>query len=105
MTPTTLDLEAIALADARFGRLRPRVLARISRLLAAAAIDPAGVACTLEGDVSTLTVILELPVPVSGGLEQALGVRVLDAVHSSGLTFGTVAVVVRGPQRAGAGGA
>jgi hypothetical protein len=81
-------------ADARIGELRPLLVARITPLLFAAGIDASEVTCSLADDASAVSVILDLPRPVNRGLEHALGVRVLDAVHACGRTFGRVNVVV-----------
>jgi hypothetical protein len=91
---TTFGTERTAEPNAPIGDLRPLVLARIAPLLSAAGIDPAQVTCDFTGDTSSASVILELPRPVSQGVEHALGVRVLDAVHACGRTFGRVEVVV-----------
>ena len=70
---------------------------RIAVLLASAAIDPATVGCRIESDVNRLDVHLQLPIAVSRGVEQALAVRVLDAVRDTGRTFGKVDVHVHAP--------
>jgi hypothetical protein len=80
-------------------RIRDEVTARIGPLLAAARIDPGEVDCRIDdvGSVpSGLAVHLRLPVPVPRTLEQALAVRVLDAVRCGGRTQGNVDVHVHG---------
>ena len=91
----TFGTEPTTEADARIGELHPLVVARIAPLLSAAGMDPSGVTCRFAGDASAASVILDLPRPVNRGLEHALGVRVMDAVHAyGGPTFGRVNVVV-----------
>ena len=65
-----------------------------SAVIAAAGIDPATARCRIERDGSSLEVHIDLPEAVSQGVEHALAVRVLDAVHSSGRTFGDINVYV-----------
>jgi len=77
--------------------LRPlyrNIAARISALVNASAVDPGNVHCHIESDGHHLDVHLDLPVPVARGIEQALAVRVLDAVRDTGRTFGRVDVHV-----------
>ena len=58
------------------------------------ASTPTAVDCTIEGGPSSLEVHLDLPEPVGLRLEHALAVRVLDAVRSSGRTYGQIDVSV-----------
>jgi hypothetical protein len=67
---------------------------RIAALLTSVAIDRERVRCRIEATGHRLDVHLDLPVAVTRGMEQALAVRVLDAVRSSGRTFGNVDVHV-----------
>lgn len=67
---------------------------RIAALLSSVAIDRDSVRCRIETTGHRLDVHLELPAAVTRGMEQALAVRVLDAVRSSGRTFGNVDVHV-----------
>ncbi len=67
--------------------LRLAVLARVRRTLA----DAAGVDCTIVPDGPRLRVCLTGP-PIDHRVEQALAVRVLDAVRSMDRTFGQVDV-------------
>jgi hypothetical protein len=79
------------------GGLEPlytKIHERIAALLTSVAIDPASIRCRIEPSGHRLDVHLELPVVVTRGMEQALAVRVLDAVRSSGRTFGNVDVHV-----------
>jgi hypothetical protein len=55
------------------------------------------VQCRIEETGHRLDVHLDLPTAVTRGMEQALAVRVLDAVRSSGRTFGNVDVHVHRP--------
>lgn len=81
-------------AERRFDSLRSLVTARTSSLLASAGIDPARVDCTVEETPGSLDVHLHLPSAVTRGVEQALAVRVLDAVRADGRTYGRVDVHV-----------
>ncbi len=82
-------------AEHRFDELGELIRSRIARLLTAAAIDPADVACSFEETATSLDVHLVLPTTVSLGLQQALAVRVLDAVRVDVRTYGRVDVHVR----------
>jgi len=64
---------------------------RIAGALRATTIDPASVACRVERDGPRLHVRLTGP-PVGRRVEHALAVRVLDAIHSNGRTYGNVDV-------------
>lgn len=70
---------------------------RIAALLTSGAIDRDSVQCRIEETGHRLDVHLELPTAVTRGMEQALAVRVLDAVRGSGRTFGNVDVHVHRP--------
>jgi hypothetical protein len=88
-------------ADRAYDPLRENVRTKILPLLAAAGVDPALVGCDVEPDAFALNVHLDVPVVVDTALEQALGVRVLDAVRASGRTYGQVHVQVHHPGRSG----
>jgi hypothetical protein len=74
--------------------LRRAIRARISALLQASGIDPGTVEVTIGGGPASLDVHLDLPEPVGVRAEHALAVRVLDAVRSSGRTYGRIDVSV-----------
>ncbi len=80
-----------------FEPLYRRIAARISALLTSADIDRDDVGCRIEPDGSSLHVHLSLPVTVERSFEQALAVRVLDALRDTGPTFGHVDVHVHTP--------
>lgn len=79
-----------------FTPVRAEVQGRIARLLGTYSIDMADVAVRFEPRRGGLDVHLDLPVSVPRGVEQALAVRVLDALRGSGRTFGRVDVHVHG---------
>jgi hypothetical protein len=81
-------------AEHRFDGLQALIMDRIARLVAAAAMDPATVECSFEESPMALDVHLTLPSAASRGLEQALAVRVLDAVRTDPTTYGRVDVHV-----------
>lgn len=74
--------------------LRLLVAPRIRLLLLAGGIHPAEVVCRVDHVATSLRVVLELPVPVPISIQQALTVRVLDAVGALGQTVGRVTVSV-----------
>lgn len=86
MRPSSLD-------TADLGCLRTAILRRLAGVVRTVGIDEHEVGCSLDGDVNDLHVVLTGP-PLLLGLRQALGVRVLDAVHADGRTFGSVDVEV-----------
>ena len=51
-------------------------------------------ACRVAHDAARLHVRFDLPLAVGPGIEQALAVRVLDAVRTVGRTYGAVGVSV-----------
>lgn len=71
--------------------LRRSILRRVAPVLRAAGVDDHELACDLLGSVHDLRVILRGP-DACEGVRDALAVRVLDAVHADGRTFGPVAV-------------
>ena len=77
-----------------YAPIRRAVQARIGRLLHTQAIDPEAVSVRFEADRGALDVHLDLPVVVRRSVEQALAVRVLDALRGTGRTFGRVDVHV-----------
>lgn len=74
--------------------LRQAIQGRIAALLGASGVDPEAVECTISGNASSLDIHLDLPVPVGMRVEHAIAVRVLDAVRSSGRTYGRIDVSV-----------
>lgn len=87
-------------ADRSFDPLRDDVRTKIGPLLHAAGLDPSEVGCDVQPAGSALDVHLDVPVAIDSSLEQALGVRVLDAVRSGGRgTYPQVHVQVHHPGR------
>jgi hypothetical protein len=84
-------------ADAGFDPMRGAIIDRIGAVAAGAGITASAVSCHIDRDGSSLAVHLDLPCAVNRGVEQALAVRVLDAVHSLGHTVGNVDVHVHHP--------
>jgi hypothetical protein len=80
-----------ATAELGFQPLRDEIMLRISRVLAGAGIDPNDVDVLFDFAATNLTVRLRGPA-VDGSVEQALGVRVLDALRTSRRSFGHVGV-------------
>jgi hypothetical protein len=78
-------------AERGFDSLRAGIRARTERSLLGAGVDPAAVDVSFVMDASHLTVELHGP-EVSTAVQQALGVRVLDALRSEPRTFGQVNV-------------
>ena len=74
--------------------LRRSILRRIRPVLHACGLGDHEVSCELSGDVAVLTVEIRGP-RMLRTVEQAIAVRVLDAVHAHGPTFGRVTVLVR----------
>jgi hypothetical protein len=79
-----------ALEDAH-ADLRADILTRIAPTIAAEHLDMSRIGCRVTADGHRLTVTVTGP-PTSRSVQQALGVRVLDAVRSAGRTFGQVDV-------------
>lgn len=84
-------------AHLAFEPLSRNITARIAALLVSNTINPDEVRCHIDALHHRLAVHLALPVPVERSIQHALAVRVLDAVRSSGRTFGEVGVHVHGP--------
>lgn len=81
-------------AEKAFQPLRQAVEERVGRVLAGAGLEPAAVLCAFEEHRHRLHVVLGGPdVPLA--LRQALAIRVLDAVRSSGRKYGQVDVSYR----------
>jgi hypothetical protein len=84
-------------SEAALGELRREIVRRATPVLDSAGIGAATATCRLVPDGRQLTVHFDLPVAVSPAVEQALAVRVLDAVRGAGRTYGPVAVSVDTP--------
>jgi hypothetical protein len=76
--------------------LRRTILRVASPLLTGLCLSPHEVACRVEHDAASLHVRFDLPLAVGPSIEQALAVRVLDAVRTVGRTYGAVGVSVHG---------
>jgi hypothetical protein len=83
-------------ADSAYEPLRLAIRERIAALLHSSGLTFDQVACELVPTESALRVELRVDAPVDRRLHQALAVRVLDAVRSSGSTYGQVDVQVTG---------
>jgi len=83
-----------AAAEHRYEPLRADVLRRIGPLLQAAGLGDEDVTCRIEPRGVDLDVHLELDAAEDRRLDQALGVRTLDAVRAAGRSFGQVDVHV-----------
>jgi len=73
------------------GDLEHAVRRRIAALLRATGVDEHELRCEIRGNPSNLLVVLTGPAACDN-VTQALRVRVLDAVHAAGRTFGDVEV-------------
>jgi hypothetical protein len=95
---TELDVVAACTraAERSLDPLRADVLDRLTVLLEGKGIRPDEITCRFVRDGGSLTVELDVPAPVERRLEQAMAVRVLDAVRSSKRTYGEVDVRVSG---------
>jgi hypothetical protein len=87
--------ETVAAAGGR--ALRADILRRIEAIVKGIGARPDAVDCRLEQRGGGLRVHLDLPVVVGPGVEQAIAVRVLDAVRAGDRTVGSVDVSVHGP--------
>ena len=85
-----------AVGGATVDDLRRAILRVASPLLTGLGLSPQEVACRVEPDAARLHVRFDLPLAVGPGIEQALAVRVLDAVRTVGRTYGAVGVSVHG---------
>ena len=86
----------VTAGDERFTQLRTLVRQRISKLAVAAGTTAVDTACLITSCGGDLVVDLHLPVALNRRQQQALAVRVLDAVRASGRTYGHVDVRVHG---------
>ena len=86
--------QCTAAAGQRFNELRTLVRHRIARLAAAAGTSANEVTCHIESTGNDLQVDLYVPVPLDRRMQSAMAVRVLDAVHATGRTYGDVDVNV-----------
>ena len=73
--------------------LRRSIRRGLGPVLHAVGVEDHEVSCRLFGDVRALAVEIGGPAALRN-VEQSIGVRVLDAVHAHGETFGTISVVV-----------
>jgi hypothetical protein len=80
--------------DAAQAGLRRRILQLVRPTLTGAGVLPTDVTCRIEPHGSDLHVRFGLPGPVSHRVEQALAVRVLDALRAGRRTYGHVSVSV-----------
>ena len=83
-------------AEQRWSELRMLIRERIAKLAEAAGTTAIDAACLIRASGGDLLVDLHLPVPLTRSMQQAFAVRVLDAVHASGRTFGQVDVNIHG---------
>ena len=83
-------------AAGSFDALRTEIGRRTRAVLTAAGVDPDQVRCHVEPEGAALRVELRVDGPVDRHLQQALAVRVLDAVRSDQRTFGPIDVEVVG---------
>jgi hypothetical protein len=81
-------------ADQALDELRREILRRVAPTLSAVGIPVCDARCTVEDVDLRLRVRFDLPAPADRALQQALAVRVLDALRSSRRTFGGVDVSV-----------
>jgi hypothetical protein len=75
--------------------LRREIFRRVAPTLSAVGIPVCDARCTVEDVDLRLRVRFDLPAPVDRAVQQALAVRVLDALGSSRRTFGGVDVSVQ----------
>jgi hypothetical protein len=81
-------------ASQALDELRREILRRVAPTLAATGILVCDARCTIEDVNMRLHVHFDLPAPIDRASQQALAVRVLDALGSSRRTFGGVDVSV-----------
>lgn len=102
ITPQDDVVEACVSAAATVEQgLAAEIRLRIARVLLATDVDPTAVTCWTEGDSTGLDVHVDVPGRLSHGVEQAVAVRALDALRSSGRTYGHVDVHVHSSPPAG----
>lgn len=87
LRPTSIDAVDLKV-------LRAAILRHLAGVVRSVGVEEHELGCWLDGDTRDLRVVITGP-PLLAGLRQALGVRVLDAVHADGHTFGSVNVEVR----------
>ena len=75
-------------------QLRSSILRQVASVARSVGVEEHELACDLRGDPGQLRVRFTGPQRLSA-VRQALGVRVLDAVHADGRTFGAVEVELR----------
>lgn len=78
-------------ADRGYDSLRAGIRAKTERTLLSAGVDPDAVSVRFQADAPRLTIELHGPA-VSAAVQQALGVRVLDALRGEPRTYGQVNV-------------
>lgn len=83
-----------AIHDPAQATLRRRILQLVRPMLTGAGVLPTDVTCRIEPHGADLHVRFGLRDPVSRRVEQALAVRVLDAVRGGDQTYGHVSVSV-----------
>lgn len=92
MTFVPLRISTIEAGDLQV--LRASILRSLAGVVRSVGVEEHELGCSLDGEMHDLHVVLTGP-PMLAGLRQAIGVRVLDAVHADGRTFGSVDVEVR----------
>jgi hypothetical protein len=88
-------------SDTAHADLRRAVLRLATPVLVSAGIPASQALCHIEPGATQLHVRFDLPVAVTPGEQQALAVRVLDAVWGAGRTYGPVEVSVADATRRG----
>lgn len=83
-------------AEEAFDPLRNAILDQTATMLRAAGISPDLVTCRIAPEAAALRVWLHVGAQIDRRMEQALAVRVLDAVRAAGRTYGQVDVEVVG---------
>lgn len=91
---TIIPLPPPVAATSELRLLRTAIVRNLAGVVRSVGVEEHELGCRLSGDLQDLHVVITGP-PLLDGLRQALGVRVLDAVHADGRTFGTVDVDVR----------
>lgn len=91
-----LVTECLLAAETKHDELRALIIDRIGRLVGGVGVDPTDVVCHVESEPAGIRVDLTVPVPIERSLQQAIAVRVLDAVRATPRNHGQVNVDVRG---------
>jgi hypothetical protein len=86
----------------QFDAVRGLIGSRIEKLLDLEEIDPSDTSCWFDETDASLDVHIELPKPVSRGMEEALAVRVLDGIRARGRTYARLDIHVHTPVTPGA---